>query len=103
MTPRRESTFVESNRVGLHPYNPRILQSLIARSRHAIHGRSKTMTMTTQEIAERLVALCRQGKFADAQKELYAADVINIEPYATPGFPKETRGLNAQIGRASCR
>jgi hypothetical protein len=51
--------------------------------------------MTTQEIAERLVALCRQGNFETAQKELYATDAINIEPYATATFAKETKGLNA--------
>jgi hypothetical protein len=51
--------------------------------------------MTTQEIAERLVALCRQGNFETAQKELYAADAINIEPYGTEAFAQETKGLPA--------
>jgi hypothetical protein len=51
--------------------------------------------MTTKEIAERLVALCRQGDFETAQKELYDADAINIEPYGTAAFAKETKGLNA--------
>jgi hypothetical protein len=51
--------------------------------------------MTTKEIAERLVALCRQGNFEAAQKELYATDAVNIEPYGTPTFPKETTGLDA--------
>jgi hypothetical protein len=51
--------------------------------------------MTTSEIAERLVALCRQGAFETAQKDLYAADAINIEPYATATFAKETKGLDA--------
>ena len=53
--------------------------------------------MTTKEIAERLVALCREGKVETAQKELYATDAINIEPYGTPIFPKETKGLQAII------
>jgi hypothetical protein len=53
--------------------------------------------MTTKEIAERLVALCRLGNFETAQKELYATDAINIEPYATAAFAKETKGLNAII------
>jgi hypothetical protein len=55
--------------------------------------------MTTQEIAERLVALCRQGHVETAQKELYATDAINIEPYATAAFAKETKGLNAIIDK----
>jgi hypothetical protein len=51
--------------------------------------------MTTKDIAERLVALCRQGNFETAQKELFAADAINLEPYATAAFAKETKGLDA--------
>jgi hypothetical protein len=51
--------------------------------------------MKTEEIARRLVALCREQKWETAQKELYAADVISIEPHETPGFPRETRGLPA--------
>ena len=53
--------------------------------------------MTTKEIADRLVTLCRAGKFEEAQKELFAQDVVSIEPYATPGFEKETRGLSAIV------
>jgi hypothetical protein len=51
--------------------------------------------MTTTQIASRLVELCRQGEYETAQKELYADDVISIEPYATPAFEKETKGLPA--------
>lgn len=51
--------------------------------------------MTTKEIAQRLVDLCRKGQFEAAQKELFSADAVNIEPYATPGFPLETKGLAA--------
>jgi hypothetical protein len=66
------------------------------RPRSASHDMKRT-TMTTQEIAERLVALCRQGNVEGAQKELYAADAINIEPYGTAAFAKETKGLSAII------
>ena len=51
--------------------------------------------MTTQEIASRLVELCRKGDFETAQEELYAADAISVEPYATPEFKKETTGKEA--------
>jgi hypothetical protein len=51
--------------------------------------------MTTQSIAERLVDLCRRGEFEAAHTELFSADAVNIEPYATPGFPQETKGLEA--------
>lgn len=53
--------------------------------------------MTTTEIAERLVALCRQGNVEGAQRELYAENAINIEPYGTALFPRETKGLPAII------
>ena len=51
--------------------------------------------MTTNEIAERLVGHCRQGNFEAAQRELYATDAVNIEPYGTATFAKETKGLSA--------
>jgi len=53
--------------------------------------------MTTKEIADRLVTLCREHKYEEAQKELYADDVVSIEPEATPAFAKETKGLPAII------
>jgi len=53
--------------------------------------------MTIQEIANRLVELCRKGDFEKAQQELYASDVISTEPFATPEFEKETKGLKAVI------
>jgi hypothetical protein len=56
--------------------------------------------MTTQEIASRLAELCRQGKFEDAQKELYAEDAISIEAHATHSFDKETKGLQAIVAKA---
>lgn len=53
--------------------------------------------MSTNEIAKRLAELCRQGKWEAAQKELFAEDAVSIEPYATPAFEKETKGLSAII------
>jgi ketosteroid isomerase-like protein len=51
--------------------------------------------MNTQQIADRLVELCRKGEFEKAQKELFSEDAVSIEPHATPAFPKETKGLQA--------
>ncbi len=51
--------------------------------------------MSTTEIARRLVSLCREAKWEEAQKELYASDAVSVEPYATPAFEQETRGLDA--------
>lgn len=51
--------------------------------------------MTTQEIANRLVELCQKGDFTGALNELFAEDATSIEPYASPAFEKETKGLAA--------
>ena len=51
--------------------------------------------MTTQEIANRLVELCRQGDFEKAQTDLFADDAMSIEPEASPAFEKETKGKAA--------
>ena len=53
--------------------------------------------MSPNEIASRLASLCRQGKFEQAQRELFADDAISIEPHASPAFEKETKGLDAII------
>ena len=53
--------------------------------------------MLTQKIAARLTELCRKGEWETAQKELYADDAISIEPFASPAFEKETKGLPAII------
>jgi ketosteroid isomerase-like protein len=51
--------------------------------------------MTTQQIADRLVTICRSGEWDKAQRELYAEGAVSLEPYATPAFEQETRGLAA--------
>ena len=51
--------------------------------------------MSTSEIAKRLVELCRQKKWEEAQKELFAEDAVSIEPHSSPAFEKETKGLHA--------
>lgn len=40
--------------------------------------------MTTHEVANRLVELCRQGQLEQAQTELYADNVVSIEPENAP-------------------
>lgn len=51
--------------------------------------------MTTQEIANRLVELCRIGEFKKAQQELFSEAAVSIEPHATAAFEKETKGLKS--------
>ena len=52
------------------------------------------MSLSTEEVARRLVALCREQKWETAQRELYAEDALSVEPNEAPGFPREVRGLN---------
>lgn len=48
-----------------------------------------------QQIAQRLYELCNQGKFEQAQQELFAKNAVSIEPQESPGFDKVTKGLEA--------
>ena len=50
--------------------------------------------MTIQEIATRLVELCRLGQYATAQDELYALDATSTEPDRSGGLDTVT-GMEA--------
>ncbi len=41
-------------------------------------------TMTAQEVANRLIQLCREGKDVDAINELYDDNIVSLEPEGTP-------------------
>jgi hypothetical protein len=49
--------------------------------------------MTTFFVAHRLVALCREGLFLDAQLELMADDCVQLEPVTS--IAENASGLNA--------
>lgn len=51
--------------------------------------------MQTEEIAKRLVEYCRKGEWEAAHTELYDKNATSIEPYSSPEFEKETKGLDA--------
>ena len=52
--------------------------------------------MNTQQVANRLVELCRRGEFSKAQEELYAQDAVSIEPEGAPGGALgNARGMDA--------
>jgi len=48
--------------------------------------------MTTQDIANDLVALCREGKFDQAGEKYWADDVLSVEAM---GDPAESHGIEA--------
>jgi limonene-1,2-epoxide hydrolase len=51
--------------------------------------------MTTQQVADRLVALCRKGEISKAMEELYADEIVSIEPEHGP--TKTARGKKAVL------
>jgi hypothetical protein len=53
--------------------------------------------MSTQEVARRLVSLCRTGQYEAAQKELYSPDAVSIEPAGTPA--EVTKGLDGILAK----
>jgi ketosteroid isomerase-like protein len=59
--------------------------------------------MNTEQVARRLVELCRQGKYTQAHEELFAPDAVNIEMEGMSEGPMGgAKGLEAikQKGRA---
>ncbi|GAB4229588.1 MAG: nuclear transport factor 2 family protein [Ekhidna sp.] len=50
--------------------------------------------MTTQEVAEKLVAFCREGNFEACLQELYSPNVESIEPEGST-FETRVQGLDA--------
>ncbi len=55
-------------------------------------------TMTTHDVANRLVELCRHGKVMEAQEELFADDVTSTEADMAQE-PREAKGKHAVIER----
>lgn len=53
--------------------------------------------MNTQEIAQDLVSLCKQGRFDEAGEKYWSDDVVSIE--AMPGDMHEMRGKQAVRGK----
>ena len=54
-------------------------------------------TMSTQEVANRLVELCRAGKVLEAQEELFAENVTSTEPEHSPN--KSATGKAAVLAK----
>ena len=51
--------------------------------------------MTTQEIGQRYVSLCQEGKFEACLDELYAKNAVSVEAAMPPGMDKTASGLDA--------
>lgn len=51
--------------------------------------------VSTQEVADKLVKLCSEGKFDEATNSLYSPDIVSIEAGAPPGQSPESKGIDA--------
>ncbi|HSH66975.1 MAG TPA: nuclear transport factor 2 family protein [Bacteroidia bacterium] len=58
-----------------------------------------TKAEATKKVANRLVELCRQGKNADAVKELYAENIVSVEPKGARA--ERTEGKTAVLAKST--
>ena len=56
--------------------------------------------MSTIEVANKLVALCREGKNTEAIESLYSSDIVSVEAAEMPGFGRTQTGMEAIMGKA---
>jgi hypothetical protein len=57
--------------------------------------------MSTQDIANDLVALCKAGKFAESGEKYWADDVLSVEAGAPGGGDPASRGIEAARGKGA--
>ena len=55
--------------------------------------------MSVADIANGLVALCREGKNLEAVNKYYADDIVSVESASGPGMPAEMTGIKAVRGK----
>lgn len=55
--------------------------------------------MTTQEIADKLVAYCRAGDYDGAYAELFSDEIISIEPEGSPGGTVQGKAALMEKGK----
>jgi hypothetical protein len=55
--------------------------------------------MNTEEVAKKLVEHCRKSEWMKAIDELYAKDIVSVEPRAMENMPEEMRGIDQVRGK----
>jgi ketosteroid isomerase-like protein len=55
--------------------------------------------MNTEEVATKLVGLCRNGEWRNALDELYAKDIVSVEAHEMENMPAEMRGIDQVRGK----
>lgn len=58
-----------------------------------------TAPAATAQVAQELVALCRQGRNLDAINKLYSPRIVSIEPVGSSEMPAEMSGIDAVRGK----
>src|SRR5205085_10591116 len=59
--------------------------------------------MSTEEVAMRLVELCKGTEWKKAVDELYANDTVSVEPHTVGNVPAEVNGIDRVRGRNDWR
>jgi hypothetical protein len=62
-------------------------------------GENKGGHMNTEELATKLVEYCRKGEWMKAVDDLYAKDIVSVEPRAMENMPAEMRGIDQVRGK----
>jgi ketosteroid isomerase-like protein len=55
--------------------------------------------MNTEEVAKKLVDYCSKGEWRKALDDLYAKDIVSVEPRAMENMPAEMRGIDQVRGK----
>ena len=55
--------------------------------------------MNTEEVATKLVDYCRKGEWMKAVNDLYAEDIVSVEPREMENMPAEMRGIDQVRGK----
>jgi hypothetical protein len=55
--------------------------------------------MNTEEVAKKLVDLCRNGEWMKAVDELYSKDIVSVEAREMENMPAEMRGIDQVRGK----
>ncbi len=57
--------------------------------------------MTTQELADKFVRMCKEGKNFDVMKQLYHDDIVSVEAEVRKTGSRETKGKEAVIQKSA--
>ena len=55
--------------------------------------------MSTEDVAMRLVELCKGSEWKKAVDDLYAKDIVSVEPRQVANMPAEMRGIDQVRGK----